>query len=82
MCIGLYVNTHSILVHYDTASTQNTPRCSTALESVKHVEVTFLLLSLRRQHTRYARIPDDYVSIRTHRNTTLITQYNTIALSV
>jgi len=65
--------TYTILIH-DKTSTAQDAACSTAtLHPVKHVEVTFLPVSLGRHRTGQSRIPDDKIRIRTNRNTTLST---------
>ena len=67
------LSTHSIFIHDHSASTEHTPRSTAALQTVKYIEVTLLMLRLHGQRTGYGRVPDDDVCIRTHRDTTLAT---------
>lgn len=63
--------TYAVIIQDDTAAAEYTDRRTATLHAVKHVEVTFLLLSLRRQTARRCWVPDDNVCIWTHRDTTL-----------
>jgi len=63
--------TYSVVVQDHTATTEHTDGSAAALQSLKHVEITFLLMSFCRQRTWHHRVPDDDVRVRTHRDTTL-----------
>jgi len=68
--------TYAVVIQDDTPATQHAARSTAALQALKHVEVTLLLVSRGRQTSRHRRVPDDEVRIRTHRNTTLSTVHH------